>query len=221
MHTSAWSTFAARSAPVWPTSAAWSTSAARSASVQSTSAAWSASATQSLPPTRPDTPNTPILDAFKQETLAKLNISPHLMQRTDGGLHFAYQKYKAYLEASQTYKQMVADGSWSGSKLTAVDLMELFVSKSYFHSHYKKFFSKVSNYPLMVEWLENGPDDRPADKEVWGWEKPVYNFQDLQRFLACNESKERGSKVQGGDSVKGEGGSRMKGVNKKKKKQVK
>jgi hypothetical protein len=162
------------------------------------------------------------LDSFKQETLSKLNISVHLADRSDGGLHLAYQKYKAYLEATQTYNRMVADGTWDGKKLTAVDLIELFVSKSYFHSHYRKHFSKVSNYPLMLEWLENGPDDRPADKSVWGMEKSIYNFKDLEQFLERKEKRGRGNrKAQGDSNDKEEGGSKLKGGDKKKKKQVK
>ena len=56
----------------------------------------------------------------------------------------------------------MADGSWTGEKLTAVDLIQLFVSKSFWHSHYKPLFSKVSNSPDMVAWLE-GDADRLAD----------------------------------------------------------
>ena len=94
-----------------------------------------------------------------------------------------------HLEASHVYDQMVADGTWTGSKLTAVDLVELFVSKSYFHSHFEKCFSKVPNHPLMVEWLEGDPGNRPSDLDVWGVEKVVYNFKDLTAYLEQADGK--------------------------------
>ena len=89
----------------------------------------------------------------KEAILTLLGISTHLCDRSDHSLHFLYQKYKAYLEATQTYQRMVADGSWTGNKLSGVDFFELFVSKSFWHSHVKKYLSKVSDHPLMVEWL--------------------------------------------------------------------
>jgi len=74
----------------------------------------------------------------------------------------------------------------------------------------------------MLEWLENGPDDRPADKSVWGMEKSIYNFKDLEQFLEHEEKRGRGNrKAQGDSNDKEEGGSKLKGGDKKKKKQVK
>ena len=101
----------------------------------------------------------------KEAILNLLGIPGHLGDRSDNSLHISYQKYKAHLEASQTYERMVTDGSWTGKKLYAVDFIELFVSKSFWHSHVKKYFSRVSNHPLMLDWLENG-DDRPSDLDV-------------------------------------------------------
>jgi len=79
--------------------------------------------------------------------LIQLGVSPDLSDRTDGGLHQAYEKYKAYLQACKTYGEMISNKSWVGDKLTGADIIQLFISKSFFHSHYKIFFSKVSNYP--------------------------------------------------------------------------
>jgi hypothetical protein len=84
---------------------------------------------------------------------------------------------------------MVSDGSWVGDRLTAVELVELFVSKSFWHSHVKKYCSQVSNHPLMVDWLEGG-EDKPSDLDVWGVEKSNYTFKDLIRYL--EEAKEKG-----------------------------
>jgi len=60
----------------------------------------------------------------------------------------------------------MANKSWVGDRLTGVDIIQLFVSKSFFYSHYKKFFSKVPNHPDIVEWLENSPD-APSDGDLW------------------------------------------------------
>lgn len=119
----------------------------------------------------------------KEAILTLLGIPTHLCDRSDHSLHTSYQKYKAHLEASQTYDRMIADGSWTGDKLSSLNLIELFVSKSFWHSHVKKYFSKVSNHPLLVAWLENIPEDQPSDLEVWGFEKSSYNFKDLDTYL--------------------------------------
>lgn len=120
-----------------------------------------------------------------------LHIPAHLADCADRGLHIAYVKYKAHLEACQTYEKMIADGTWVGKKLTLVDLIELFVSKSYWHSHFKPNFSKVSNYPVMVEWLENDLKDSGSDFEVWGVEKASYNFKDLHAWLEQGKGKKK------------------------------
>jgi hypothetical protein len=76
----------------------------------------------------------------------------------------------------------VADGSWNGNKLTGADLIQLFVSKSFWHSHYKPLFSKVSNYPDMLKWLD-GEKDRLSDEDLWGYKKGSYNFKDLKVYM--------------------------------------
>ncbi|KAF8218558.1 hypothetical protein L208DRAFT_1350247, partial [Tricholoma matsutake] len=98
------------------------------------------------------------------------------------------------------------------------DIIQLFISKSFFHSHYKKFFSKVSNYPDLVDWLEGDPG-APSDEDLWGEKKASYMFKDLETFL-----EEHGRKMKRGKCVKGdmvEGGPKGTGDKKKKKKQVK
>jgi hypothetical protein len=91
----------------------------------------------------------------KEAILTILGIPSHLCNHSDHSPQISYKKYKAYLEACHTYDQLVSDGSWLGNKLTAVNLVELFVSKSFWHSHVKKYCSQVSNHPLMVEWLKS------------------------------------------------------------------
>lgn len=153
--------------------------------------------------------------------MIQLGIPSELSDRTEGGLRHAYEKYKAYLLACKTYGEMTADKSWVGDRLTGADIIQLFVSKSYFHSHYKKFFSKVVNYPDMVEWLEDSPD-APSDGDLWSEEKGSYNFKDLERFLEEHDKKRKMKRkvtVKGDTANKAEGGSKKAG-DKKKKKQV-
>jgi hypothetical protein len=145
-----------------------------------------------------------------------------MLDQADGGLRHAYEKYKAYLQACKTYGEMVADKSWVGDRLTGLDLIQLFLSKSFFHSHYKKFFSKVSQYTEMVDWLENS-GDALSDGELWGEEKGSYNFKDLQKFIEEHEIWKRNKgkgEGKGNLADKGEGNSKKVGDKKKKKKQV-
>ena len=122
------------------------------------------------------------------------------------GLHHAYKKYKAYLEASHTYNLMVADGTWEGHKLSKVDLIQLSMSRSFYYSHYQKYFVKVPNYLILMEWLENDQEDRPDDKDVWGdmVKKLNYNFSDLEKFYKMQEKK-KGKKAEQNER---EGGSK-------------
>jgi hypothetical protein len=134
---------------------------------------------------------TPFASYSKEAILTSLGILTHLCDHSDHGLQISYKKYKAHLEACNTYNQMVLEGSCLGNKLTAVDLVELFVSKSFWHSHVKKHCSQVSNHSLMVEWLENGAD-KPSDLDVWGIQKSNYTFKDLIGFLEQAKEKRTG-----------------------------
>ena len=152
----------------------------------------------------PETPVVSASDTFRLAALTQLGISAHLADCTDQGLHVAYEKYKAHLEACQSYERKVADGSWTGEKLTAVDLIQLFVSKSFWHLHYKPLFSKVSHSPDMVAWLE-GDADRLADQVLWGYQKSVYQYKDLKGYLEEKEKKKgkgRAKLSEGGSSKK-------------------
>ncbi|KAF8232870.1 hypothetical protein L208DRAFT_1269823, partial [Tricholoma matsutake] len=69
------------------------------------------------------------------------------------------------------------------------DIISLFVSKSFFHSHYKHYFSKVAEYEEMVAWLDE-KEDQLSDVEVWGVGKAVYTFTDLAVWLENGGSLE-------------------------------
>jgi hypothetical protein len=123
-----------------------------------------------------------------------LGISAHLSIRNDRNIRLSYEKYKAYLKASQTLSKL--EGSWPGKKPSATDLIEVFVSKSMWFSHYKPAFPKVADYPEMVKWLENS-DDKGTDLEVWGVEKGSYSLLDLRRFVDNGTLAEKKGKGKG------------------------
>ena len=107
--------------------------------------------------TRDSTPSsisTMTLSHFKTDLMTRLNIPLNLADRTDNSLHFAYLKYKAFLEANSTLASLCASGEWEGKKPSVTDLIEIFQSKSMWHSHHAKAFSRVADYPEMVSWLE-------------------------------------------------------------------
>lgn len=111
-----------------------------------------------------------------------LEIPSHLTNRAEKNIHFAYQKYKVFLQACQNLTRRTSEGTWPGKKPSTIDIVELFCSKSMWFSHYKPAFSKVSNYPLMIKWLEN-EEDKPSDLEAWGVEKGSYTLTDLKKFV--------------------------------------
>jgi len=125
--------------------------------------------------------STSAISSFKSQLIGLLNIPVHLAGSGDVPLPVAYQKYKAYLVACSTLDDMVANGTWTIGRPTRTDLIELFVSKSYFHSHYRRYFSKVAGYSEMVAWLEGQPGS--VDVDVWGVKKVNYTFVDLKTWL--------------------------------------
>jgi hypothetical protein len=87
---------------------------------------------------------------FKEELITLLHIPTHLTGTGEVSLQIAYQKYKAFLTAIQTYNEMTTAGTWTVKRPTRTDIIALFVSKSFFHSHYKRYFPKVAEYKEMV-----------------------------------------------------------------------
>ena len=77
---------------------------------------------------------------------------------------------------------MVGNGTWEIKHPTKADLIEIFVSKSFFHSHYQRCFTKVAGYPDMVAWLEEVTEK--DDINIWEYSKVIYTFTDLKAWLA-------------------------------------
>ncbi|KAF8344692.1 hypothetical protein F5887DRAFT_1075111 [Amanita rubescens] len=149
------------------------------------------------------------------ELVAILNIPMHLTDKEDTSLKSYYQKYKACIQSRHMVNDMASRGQWPAQrKPSLTDLIKLFVSPSMWHSHVKKM-ARVSNYPLMQEWLEGG-DDAPGDVDVWGFSKINHNFVDLVAYFDGYEEKKTGKGKKKEKVEEDDGGSK-----KKKKKNVK
>ncbi len=120
--------------------------------------------------------------SFKQQLITILGIPTHLTGSGDVSLQLSYQKYQAFLAAFQTLEEMLQAKTWTMSRPTKTDIIELFVSKSYFHSHYKCHFPKVAEYDNMVASL-NENENLPSVVDLWGIKKEVYTFTDLAAWL--------------------------------------
>jgi hypothetical protein len=158
------------------------------------------------------------LSPFKMGLMSRLDIPLALADRTDGSLHLGYQKYRAFLQASETLTRMCANGQWEGKKPTVTDLIEIFQSKSMWHAHHAKAFYRVSDYPEMVLWLQKDKD-APSNGSLWGYDKAVYNFKDLFDYLdSKGQMGKRGKgKVKAKNESASGSGSKKKKVDKKKK----
>jgi hypothetical protein len=114
------------------------------------------------------------LTPFREQLMTLLGVPARLTVCNDRNIRIAYEKYKAFLQASQTLSKMFSDGSWPGKIPCSMDLIKVFVSKSMWFSHYKPAFSKVANFPEIVLWLEDS-DEKEMDLDVWGSEKGTYS----------------------------------------------
>jgi hypothetical protein len=159
------------------------------------------------------------LNLFKKDLMTHFDIPFNLADHKDSSLYFAYQKYKTFLQANQTLAELCSSEEWAGKKPSVTDLIEIFQSKSMWHSHHSKAFSRVSDYPEMVSWLEK-KKDVASNIEVWGYEKALYNFKDLFAYLDGKLKEEDRSKFKGKAKAKNESksGSRLKKEEDKKKK---
>ena len=115
---------------------------------------------------------------FRSQLIQVLNIPANLTVSGDVPLQLAYKKYKAFLVASHTVSEMVGNGTWEIKCPTKADLIEIFVSKSFFHSHYQICFTKGAGYPNMVAWLEEVTEE--DDIDIWGYSSVTYTFTDLK-----------------------------------------
>ena len=96
------------------------------------------------------------------EVITALGIPKHLTGKStkDVGLKVYYAKYQACLKVYDTMQNMYREGSWPAPKMVnKTTIVELFVSKTMWHSHVQCFFKNIADYPEMQMWLEGGEDD--------------------------------------------------------------
>jgi hypothetical protein len=124
-----------------------------------------------------------------------LEIDPELSDRSHKGLIWCYKKYKAINAAVQTMDQLIKQGKWPlAKKPSHTELVEIFLSKSYWHSHVAKPFAIVARYPQMVAWLEREDGGSPSDFEVWHLQKSEYGFKELKEWLANDGTLDKAAK---------------------------
>jgi hypothetical protein len=144
-----------------------------------------ATATASNPPNPVPAPQPPAAasDDLRQQIMSLLNIPAHLAVRSSNtDVRTSYMKYQEYLRARSVMLEMIAAGTWTLPTLTNDKLIEIFVSKSTWHSRYSKLFPQVQAYPRLVAWLEHAPD-AVSDAALFGVAKQTYMFQDLEGLL--------------------------------------
>jgi hypothetical protein len=142
-----------------------------------------------------------------------LSIDSELSDRSKKGLRWSYKKYKAFNAAVQTVDQIVNQGKWPLAKKPGhTELVEIFMSKSYWHSHVAKPFGTVARYPQMVAWLEE--EDDLTDFGVWHVQKSEYGFKELKEWLANDGTLDKAAKrrlentsekIEKGKKTKGKG----------------
>ena len=160
---------------------------------------------------------------FKQKLITSLNIPAELTDHKDINLGYAWQKYKACLEAIATCNVLWEDRKLRGvfdRKPMQADIISVFKGKTQWHLTYAKAFPRVSAYPKMVSWLEDS-DDKVSDLELWGEVKSTYTFSDLLEWLANGgvESGEETQKGKGKEKAKEKKKEKGKGKEKQKEKE--
>lgn len=129
------------------------------------------------------------------DLIAALSIPVHLTNRSTPGIRAAYEKYKGYQEALARLDQMIADGTWQGRRPRLSDIADCFVAHSTWHENYKKSFKSICDYPDMVNWLDQ-TEDALTDKELWGYRKERYGFDDLRKYFARIDAQAPGGSGQ-------------------------
>ena len=125
---------------------------------------------------------------FQQQLITQLDIPVALTVRTKHvEIHVAYAKYLGVLSAQANMNHMIANGIWPYDPLKIDTLVEIFVSKSVWYSHYVKIFPRAQKFPDLVKWLECA-ENAPSGGTIFGVEKQTYNFKDLKEVLERMEA---------------------------------
>lgn len=143
-----------------------------------------------------------------------LGIDRELSDRSKKGLAWLYKKYKAFNSAIHLMDQLCKQGKWPlPKKASKTEIIEIFLSKSFWHSHVVGNFNNVvGRFPLMVEWLEREDGDLPSDFEVWHMQKSEYGFKELELWIANDGTLDKvvKAKLEKAKGKKGKGKNRAK-----------
>jgi hypothetical protein len=71
--------------------------------------------------------------------------------------------------------KMGRDGTWGGRLPVKNELMEVFAGRSTFYLEYIKLFDQVSDYPVLLGWLQER-EGAPSAGELFGGAKQSYGF---------------------------------------------
>ena len=117
---------------------------------------------------------------YHLQLIGILQIDSVLSDRSKKGLRWSYKKYKAFNAAVQLMDQMSRDGKWplGARKPGHTELVEIFMSKSYWHSHVAKLFGLVACHPdevqnkrMKIDDDEESNDDQSKKKKGKGTKK--------------------------------------------------
>jgi len=145
------------------------------------------------------TPATDQLSLTPLQSLIKetLEIPDHLTTNFNrGDIRMAYTRYLAVEDARRRLSKLRANGTWTQKLPTLEEAAGVFFKKTTFFNH-SPIFAKVSNFPLVEQWLLGG-EDAPSDSKLWGSKRPTY--AKLEELVGLGEkrtkSKKKGKKRQ-------------------------
>jgi hypothetical protein len=156
-------------------------------------------------------------DLSRNELIALLNIPEHLAQiMKNPGLKVNYAKYKACHQAQDTLIHKIKEGTWPAGvkKPTNTTIIELFVSRTFWHAYMTPAFHDSSHHPVLKEWLEDS-EGCPTDEDIWGKIQNNYTFTDLQKEKQCRQQQTKGKGKNKDEGNAGEGKKKKKKKNTK------
>jgi len=135
----------------------------------------------------------------KDLLLGYLGIDTELPYLGPTGLHAAYQKFKAIINATPLVMGLGKDPEWKAQFSdtrpwipSIVHFIEIFIAKTQYYQIWKPLFSQAQEYQIMKDWLDQHKD-RVSTKELWNLDsKHTIKFADLKKWL---EKKDRESEI--------------------------
>jgi hypothetical protein len=127
---------------------------------------------------------------YKEYLVLTFDIPKHLLrENSEGGPHVNYRKYKACLKALSVAESMTAAGEWGDVRRPSeTEIVELFIGKTMWHSHFKRIFGRVPQYPQLQKWL-NEDEDGPSTIDIFGEEKSSIKFKDLKDWMDTEDRR--------------------------------